>query len=648
MADTIGTLAYKLRLDSQEFKAGMIATRAEFAAAKAVARDAATGMDTYALSLRNLQVLREKNLITEAQQSAAARKVTADFHAQEAAVRKLAAAEKERSRLERSEAMGKRISGPMQGAGFQDSSTFAGSAGSSGSSGIGGGFAFGAKAFGGAIVANELLKGASAAKEFIGSSQEIFAMNERNAASFEVFTGSAEKTRVLMEDMKKLAAVSGITISAMASGASSMMSFGVSTEDVTNKMKEMAAISRGDPERFKSMALAYGQVTAAGKLMGQENLQLINSGFAPLAEISRTTGRSMAELRKDMEAGLITTKMVADAFASATSEGGRYNGMLEKIGETTSGAQSKSKAAWDQAKNDVGEALAPLTRFRAEVSEYFAKDVSQLAGLFKAPAAPVEAEKVDPRAAARQRLADTQAREKKALEKMAAEQEAARIASSERLAQTQQSSNMESIKQSTPAAEFEKFNRVIGLLDETTKRTAVEDFEQNRNLGAIYSYLDKSVVAELKKLEAVEQQNKAYAEQKSISEKLKGDAEQLKEKYASSGDKLKQQLVDLEVMRGRGMISDEIYSKARDDAAMTASADGRKNIDQANQLPTAIAQGSQEAYKLMVGNQNRAKTDAKKETEKQTALAKEQVEVAKQSKEILQKLQEQLDFEMVG
>jgi tape measure domain-containing protein len=715
VADVIGSLAYKLKLDSQEFKVGMHATRAEFAAAKAIARDSATGLDNYNQALKNLDVLLQKKLIDDSKHSTAAKKLEQNYLQQEAAVRRLTVSEKERlnalgrgpdgkrsaqemaefhrmnrekglaeqqrikdqidrygkaveaetaaarkglqerlaiykrEKAARMDALAASARGPMQGPGFQNSNTFAGKPGDASSGGgVGGGLAFGAKAFAGAVVANEFMKAGAAAKQFVADSQEVFMANERNAASFEVFTGSAEKTRMLMEDMKQLAAVSGITLSAMASGASSMMAFGVATEDVTDKMKQMAAISRGDPERFKSLSLAYGQVTAAGKLMGQENLQLINAGFAPLAEISRTTGRSMAELRKDMENGLITTKMVADAFASATSEGGRFNGMLDKIGETTSGAQSKSKAAWDQAKNDVGEALAPLTRWRAEVSEFFAKDVSQLASVFKASAAVVEPEKVDPKAAGRQRLADETARRQRAEEKMAADREAARVSQAERLAQSQASESMKQIEQRTPAAEVDKFKNILGLLDESTKQTAIEDFAQNKNLEAIYTYLDKSLVAELKKLEAVEQQNKAYADQKSISENLKTEAEQLKEKYASSADNLKQQLVDLEVMRGRGMISNDVYDKARNDAAMTATADSRQKIDQANQLPTAIAQGSQEAYKLMVQNQNRAKTDTKKEAEKQIALAKQQVDVARESRDVLIKLSEQLDFEMVG
>lgn len=555
----------------------------------------------------------------------------------------------------RLEAMAAKATGPMEGPGFQDSNTFASGSGGGGSGGgIGGGFGFGMKAFAGAAVASSLLQAGSAAKEFVADSQAVFGANEMMSASFEVFTGSAAKTRILTDEMKKLSAISGVSLSALSSGASAMMSFGVTAEDVTGKMREMAAISRGDPERFKAMALAYGQVTAAGRLMGQENLQLINSGFAPLAEISRTTGRSMADLKKDMENGLITTKMVADAFTSATKEGGLFNGMLEKIGETTTGAQNKSKAAWDQAKNDVGEALAPLTRWRAEVSEFFAKDVSQLAGLFKSAPVP------DPAAEAantpegkrkareeeqRKRIADVRDREKKAQERMAAEQEAMRVSGMERLTDMQQGTNMDTIRQQSSAGDFQKFNNIIDLLDDATKKQATEDFANYRNLQNIYSYLDKTVAAELQKVEALREQNKQYAEMKAKSEELQSSADSLKDKYQSSADKLKEQLVELEVMRGRGMISNDVYDKARNDAATAATADSRQSIVQANTLPAAIAAGSQEAYKVMVQNQNRASTGKKSETEKQLALSKDQVTVARESRDLLKQLSEKLDLE---
>jgi hypothetical protein len=62
MTDVIGSLAYKLKLDSTQFKQGMVATRAELSASKAIARDSASGFDTYGQSIANLDVLLKKAL----------------------------------------------------------------------------------------------------------------------------------------------------------------------------------------------------------------------------------------------------------------------------------------------------------------------------------------------------------------------------------------------------------------------------------------------------------------------------------------------------------------------------------------------------------------------------------------------------------
>jgi tape measure domain-containing protein len=115
------------------------------------------------------------------------------------------------------------------------------------------------------------------------------------------------------------------------------------------------------------LSIAFGQVAAAGRLTGQETLQFVNAGFSPLAEISRTTGRSMADLRKAMEAGQISVKMVANSFKTATEQGGRFFGMADKMSETTTGKVNKLANEFLKLKEAIGElatideVLKPLT-----------------------------------------------------------------------------------------------------------------------------------------------------------------------------------------------------------------------------------------------------------------------------------------------
>ena len=76
--------------------------------------------------------------------------------------------------------------------------------------------------------------------------------------------------------------------------------------------------------KLSSLTLAFSQVQSTGRLMGQDLLQMIGQGFNPLQIISEKTGRSMADLKKDMENGAISADMVTEAFKIATSEGGRF------------------------------------------------------------------------------------------------------------------------------------------------------------------------------------------------------------------------------------------------------------------------------------------------------------------------------------
>ncbi len=188
-----------------------------------------------------------------------------------------------------------------------------------------------------------------------------YAEVEKSAAALEVLSGSIGKTNKMMKEMRELSQ-KGVSFGALTQSAQTMMSFGVAAENVMPMLKSIANISRGNADQMKSLALAFGQTTASGKLMGQEVLQMVNAGFNPLQQISQLTGKSMLQLRKEMEDGSISAKMVENAFISATSAGGRFNGMLDKIGETSSGALSKMNAQIEMITTNIGQELSPAVQ----------------------------------------------------------------------------------------------------------------------------------------------------------------------------------------------------------------------------------------------------------------------------------------------
>lgn len=178
--------------------------------------------------------------------------------------------------------------------------------------------------------------------------------------SFGVLLGNGAKASAMLAEIKQYNIESPLSLNGISQAAQLLLGFNVDAEKVMPTLRQLGDISMGSTERFQSLALAFAQMSAAGKLMGQDLLQMINAGFNPLQEISKNTGKSLIELRKEMENGSISSEMVAQAFASATSEGGKFYGMTEKQAQGIKGLQAKLEGGLIDAYNKVGKSQESL------------------------------------------------------------------------------------------------------------------------------------------------------------------------------------------------------------------------------------------------------------------------------------------------
>lgn len=178
-------------------------------------------------------------------------------------------------------------------------------------------------------------------------------------SSFEVLLGG-KGVSGFMSEMKQFAVDSPLSMNGVANAAQTLLGFGIAAEKVMPTIKRIGDISMGNEDRFKSLSLAFAQMSATGKLMGQDLLQMINAGFNPLMTISEKTGKSIGELKKDMESGAISSEMVADAFASATEKGGKFYGMTQKQAEGIRGLQAQLEGGLQDAYNNLGKSQEGL------------------------------------------------------------------------------------------------------------------------------------------------------------------------------------------------------------------------------------------------------------------------------------------------
>ena len=189
------------------------------------------------------------------------------------------------------------------------------------------------------------------------SALQTSAQMEQISVSFEVFTGSAETAKEMLGQLKDQAIKSPMQFQDITKGAQTLLGYGLTASQVIPITKMLGDVSSGNADKFSRLSLAFGQVNAAGRLMGQEARQMINAGFNPLQAIADKTGVSMAVLTKKMHDGQISVKDVGDAFIYATSEGGRFFGMADRQSQTLQGSFNKLQESAKFALGEIGDSL---------------------------------------------------------------------------------------------------------------------------------------------------------------------------------------------------------------------------------------------------------------------------------------------------
>lgn len=160
----------------------------------------------------------------------------------------------------------------------------------------------------------------------------------------------------LMAQLKEMAKISPLTLTDMVNAEKMMLGFNIQAEDTVRYLQALSDISMGDSVKFKSLTLAFSQMSAAGKLMGQDLNQMINAGFNPLQIIAEKTGKSISTLKDEMSKGAVSAEMVQQAFIDATSAGGKFYQMSENASKTINGQLSMMQDALDNAFNEMGQA----------------------------------------------------------------------------------------------------------------------------------------------------------------------------------------------------------------------------------------------------------------------------------------------------
>ena len=186
----------------------------------------------------------------------------------------------------------------------------------------------------------------------------------KTAANFEklqmqlnVLEGSAAKGAKSFERLVKFSAATPFQLDELVKANNTLLGFGVSSEVAFDSLKaigDIAAVSGGD---MQGITVAFGQAAAAGRLMGQDLLQLVNNGVPIIDLLAESMGVAKEEIKEMVSEGKVTFDVLLKAFKDATSEGGKFEGGMKKLSTTLSGLASTLQDNVNIAFAELGKAL---------------------------------------------------------------------------------------------------------------------------------------------------------------------------------------------------------------------------------------------------------------------------------------------------
>ena len=181
---------------------------------------------------------------------------------------------------------------------------------------------------------------------------------EQYTTNFTTMLGGQEAAVQKVEELKKFAASTPLSMDDLAKGTQTLLAFGVESENSTGILRQLGDIALGDADKMQRLSTAFGKATAAGKVTGDTVQQMIDAGWNPLIQISQSAGETMEETQKRMSAGAISVQELQSAMEAVTTGTGQFAGGMESASQTTQGLISTLQ---DNVKSKIGEAFQSVS-----------------------------------------------------------------------------------------------------------------------------------------------------------------------------------------------------------------------------------------------------------------------------------------------
>jgi len=200
--------------------------------------------------------------------------------------------------------------------------------------------------------------------------------------SMSVMLGSAAKATETLEKFSKFATATPFTDDQVNQAGKALVAFGVSTDEVVEKMTRIGDISAGVGKDFNELALIYGKAKVAGTLYAEDINQLLEAGIPIMGEFAKQLGTTEGQVKKMASEGKLTFEMFDKAMVAMTESGSKFGGMMDKQSQSIGGKLSTIESNISSLLKTTGDsmmgALTPAVDVIGKITDALSKGAKEM------------------------------------------------------------------------------------------------------------------------------------------------------------------------------------------------------------------------------------------------------------------------------
>ncbi len=225
----------------------------------------------------------------------------------------------------------------------------------------------------------------------------------RQEIAFTTMLGSASASKEFLSDMLAFAKTTPFSFPELTASAQKMVAFGIESEKVVDIMRTLGDAtvgSGGSMAELQGLGIVLGQVSAKGRLMGQELLQFAERGIPALTVLANKSNMSVADFQEKVSKGQVRSEEAITNLIDGLRDGttgingttAAYDGLMAKVKESSifSSAFDSFKSGFRNMSAELTESLTPSLVAMVNVGGDAMGAIKGIAAAFNSLAGPTK------------------------------------------------------------------------------------------------------------------------------------------------------------------------------------------------------------------------------------------------------------------